>query len=252
MIPPQPTTEAGLEAVLFDLDNTLVDDDANWRLSVSGTLSEVCARHHELDPERLRTAFLRVAGSVWEQIRHMEASPWGDMDDEGIVVDVWSATLSQVGIQNPETLHDAVSGYLRRRAGLSPPFEDASDCLGKLTATFKLGIVTNGKAVRQVPKLISSGLAPYFEVVTTTDVGSGKPHAAIFMHALQALGVRSRSTAFVGDSLDWDVGGANRAGLHSIWLNRKSANRRPDDPVPMAEVCSLSELPAVLSALQSN
>lgn len=43
------------------------------------------------------------------------------------------------------------------------------------------------------------------------------------MHALDALDVAAGASVYVGDSLSWDVGGANGAGMASVWVNRKSA-----------------------------
>ena len=63
-------------------------------------------------------------------------------------------------------------------------------------------------------------------VSVTTDCGAGKPLPAIFNHALAALDAEPVSSAYVGDSLHWDIGGANQVGILSIWLNRSGAQRR--------------------------
>ncbi|MBT4098698.1 MAG: HAD family hydrolase [Gemmatimonadetes bacterium] len=50
----------------------------------------------------------------------------------------------------------------------------------------------------------------------------------------------------IGDNVRTDVGGANAAGLHSVWLNRFEQTLTEDDPVPDIEVKSLSELASLL------
>lgn len=238
-----------IEAVIFDLDSTLVDDGPNWRRSVSETLDGVCVLHDEVDRDQLKETYYAVAGAVWEEIRGAPAAPWGNMDDEAIVRRVWDETLRQVGIVDADPLEQAVAGYLRLRSLGAPAFDDARDCLDRLFPSYKLGIVTNGTAAIQRPKIESSGLAPYFQVVTTTDVGSGKPQPEIFMHALETLGTTPKSSVYVGDSLSWDVAGANRTGMISVWLNRQSAQRKPGDPTPHAEIRSLAELPELVASM---
>ena len=62
---------------------------------------------------------------------------------------------------------------------------------------------------------------------------------AIFNHALVELDAEPAVSAYVGDSLDWDIGGANQVGMFSIWFNRSVAPRRVGDPVRRAEIASL-------------
>ena len=92
---------------------------------------------------------------------------------------------------------------------------------------------------------------PYFESITTTDCGSGKPFPAIFAHALASLDADPVHSVYVGDSLPWDIGGANRAGMISVWLNRTGAERDARVPVPQAQITSLHELSELLSRLSA-
>ncbi len=85
-----------IEAVLFDLDATLVDDGVNWRHSIQETLQIICGRHPGIEIEEVRKTFRACAGSVWEEIRGVESSPWGNMDDEQIV-------LLNLGLRDRET-----------------------------------------------------------------------------------------------------------------------------------------------------
>jgi putative hydrolase of the HAD superfamily len=76
-----------------------------------------------------------------------------------------------------------------------------------------------------------------------------KPHASIFVAALQLVDVRPEDAVMVGDSLQQDVLGALRVGMRAILLQRDSA------PVPRLEeldvrgvrvIRSLAELPSIL------
>ena len=235
-----------IETILFDLDGTLVDDGPNWRRSVSRTLDAVCSRHGGVDREQVQKTYYVVAGEVWDEIGAAEAPPWGNMDEGGIVRRVWAETLRRVGVGAPDTVEEAAAGYLAHRSAEAVPFADARECLERLKPLFKLGVITNAEAAVQVPKLESAGLRPYFAEIVTTDCGYGKPGAEIFHHALDRLGCPAARAVYVGDSLRWDIGGANGAGLLSVWITRKGERRGGADPVPAMEFESLAGLPAWL------
>lgn len=78
---------------------------------------------------------------------------------------------------------------------------------------FRLVAVTNGYYAYQWPVLQALGVAHLFERVVTPEVaGYAKPDPRLFD---SVPGLR----AHVGDSLVWDVLGANQAGILSIWLD---------------------------------
>ena len=73
-----------------------------------------------------------------------------------------------------------------------------------------------------------------------------KPHPSIFEAALQLVGVASSDSVMVGDSLVHDIGGARRAGMRGVLIERSAAPDQNDlDGVPV--IRSLEELPRVLS-----
>lgn len=58
-----------------------------------------------------------------------------------------------------------------------------------------------------------------FDVVTTSaSSGFYKSRPEIFAIALAAMGATPHGSVHVGDSLQWDVGGAQRAGMKGVWL----------------------------------
>ena len=108
-----------------------------------------------------------------------------------------------------------------------------------------VGILTNGPADRQRPKVRTLGLAERVEtVVYAGDLPRRKPHAAPFVDVLERLDTRAARTLYVGDSLAYDVAGAHNAGLPVAWVaDGDDAGRyRPDYVLE-----SIADLPAVLS-----
>jgi beta-phosphoglucomutase-like phosphatase (HAD superfamily) len=112
--------------------------------------------------------------------------------------------------------------------------------------------VTNGHPTVERAKLARAGLARYFRTVRTPQVGAGKPDRRIFAAAAKALGARLGAAVYVGDVLEWDLGGANPAGMASVWLNRSGLRRRPGEPPLLATIASLAQLPHLLAGMDAR
>ncbi|MGZ4904519.1 MAG: HAD family hydrolase [Halobacteriota archaeon] len=112
---------------------------------------------------------------------------------------------------------------------------------------YRLGMVSNGDTEELLMHL--NGARAFFEeIVTSEELAVYKPHARIFHEALQRMGARRETTAFVGDMVTSDVLGARAVGLTAIWYNRR---RRPAKYgiVPDFEIHDMGE---VLDILRPN
>ncbi|MHB1490487.1 MAG: HAD family hydrolase [Cellulomonas sp.] len=105
-----------------------------------------------------------------------------------------------------------------------------------------------GNQEQQEKKISRTGLAPYIDVVLTSElVGVAKPSPRAFELACQRLGVRPSETAYVGDRLDIDAIDAidaGAAGLRGIWLNRTGA----EVPAGVEAIGNLADLGNLLKA----
>ena len=91
-----------------------------------------------------------------------------------------------------------------------------------------LGIVSNVDNEQFSHMMQLSALEPYFDsLLTSEDVQSCKPDQAIFAEALRRAGCLPQEAIFVGDSLQQDIAGANRAGMHSVLIWSQSDRDPP-------------------------
>lgn len=112
----------------------------------------------------------------------------------------------------------------------------------------QLVIVTNNVVREQKLKVERGGLAPYVDVlVTSEEFGATKPDPAIILHALDRVGAAREDAVMFGDSLTTDIEGARRAGVRAVWFNRFGA--KSGDPT-LAEVSSLED-PRTLELLRA-
>jgi putative hydrolase of the HAD superfamily len=117
--------------------------------------------------------------------------------------------------------------------------------LRRLAANHRLGVIANIIS-RKGPWLNEFARAGVLDLFATTvfssDGCSIKPSRKLFDQALSAIAAPPSEVVFVGDSLRCDVGGAARAGLASIWIDRNGRGRQPGDPEPTFVVRDLLEL----------
>jgi putative hydrolase of the HAD superfamily len=78
-------------------------------------------------------------------------------------------------------------------------------------------------------------------VVTSAEVGAGKPDPRVFERALQMAGAEPAEALHVGDKVDNDVEGAAAAGVRGVLVQREG-----DPPPGIEAVASLLELSALL------
>ena len=241
------------QAIFFDLDGTLVDGNATWRAAVNETVRLICADYPGIDHSVLEAVYYEAADAAWELVKIPSAPAWGSMEAESVVADVWTKALQRAGVLRKGAVDQAVAHYYANLQTLGAPiYDDVTECLCRLNGRHRLGIITNGSAAVQQSKIDHAGLAHCFESVTTSDVGVGKPDRRIFELAAKTMEVRLSESVYVGDRLDWDIGGANGAGMVSVWLNRKQMPRKCSDPVPSVMIVKLVELPAAICRMKTQ
>ncbi|HEY2216719.1 MAG TPA: HAD family hydrolase [Solirubrobacteraceae bacterium] len=241
-------TSLPLQAVLFDLDGTLMDHDAARTTGLQRHLADWLpdAQRHELEwlDEQWRELEARhydeyASGqcSFAEQRRRRVRGMYDVLEREAPA---------------DETADAWFADYLRHYRAQWSAFDDVLPALDALAAAqpqLVLGIVTNGEGDPQRKKLEACGVAGRFaHVIASSEVGVAKPDAAIFALACERLGVERECTAHVGDRLDLDAHGAAAAGLRGVWLDRPGAAKHAM-PEPAQEVTTISTLHQLVDAL---
>lgn len=123
---------------------------------------------------------------------------------------------------------------------------DALEMLELLARRYRLGALTNGNAdIRRL------GLDRYFDFGFSAEMlGVGKPDPALFRAALDAIRCSPAQMVHVGDHPQHDIDGAQRLGIHTIWVNH-AASDWPGGTPPSETIHHLGELPAALARLES-
>jgi putative hydrolase of the HAD superfamily len=96
------------------------------------------------------------------------------------------------------------------------------------------------------------GLNRYFSLAINAEhLPRAKPHPEPFLAALQQADCAPAHCIHIGDHVEHDMRGAQRLGIHTIWLNR-TREPWPDDSRPSAEIQHLGELPDAVNRIVSS
>ncbi|MDT9594792.1 HAD family hydrolase [Nocardioides zeae] len=212
-----------LAAVLFDLDDTLVDHRGasragleSWAagLGLGGTSDELAARWTALE------------------MRHFSAYQRGETTFAGQRRARVRAFLPHLDLRD-DTLADAeFAGYLAGYERAWRAFGDAADALRRASAAgLRVAVLTNGDERQQRAKVERTGLARLLDalgapVLVSSTLRAAKPDPRAYALACGRLGVPTGAALMVGDSVANDVVGARSAGLAAVLLDRYDEHPR--------------------------
>ncbi|CAM4446745.1 5-amino-6-(5-phospho-D-ribitylamino)uracil phosphatase YigB [Vibrio agarivorans] len=230
---------SGIEAMTFDLDDTLYDN----RPIIRRVEQQMALWLYEQHPIS-KTKPL----SWWHQIKVLVATNEPELKHD---VTRWryrqiEVGLSALGYDDPKAqlaATQAIEEVLRLRSDFTVP-QETHRVMTKLAQRMPLVAITNGNV--DVDRI---GLGQYFQgVYKAGPDGLSKPDSDLFNQALSFLNLPADKVLHVGDHLRSDVRGAYLAGMKSCWINdqdsslmkAKHASALPD--VEIAHLASLLDL----------
>ena len=182
------------QAVLFDLDGTLLDTEPDFTFLLNELLS-----HHGKAAVTSELVRKLVSSGATAMVRH----GFDLAESDPLIPDLLAQFLDMYADQIPMT-----------KAGL---YSDIDLLLASLNERgVPWGIMTNKSRRFSVPLLARfESFATCATLVCPDDVGKGKPDPAGLILACTQLGVEPRNTIYVGDH-PRDIEAANNAGMHSV------------------------------------
>lgn len=241
-----------VRAVIFDLGGTLLDW-ADWE-------GEVPQRWHRafdalvtvsavpVSREQFVPAMVDAETAYWARVaaEHWSGPP------SGLIAD----GFRRLGLHATEgqilaTL-DGYAGAVDRTAAVFP---DSRRVLGELRARgFRVGLLSNTwwAAEWHNADLATHGLASLFdEIVYSSDLPHAKPHRYAFEWTARRLGVDPSACVMVGDWPEYDIVGAQDAGMRGIWKTNGRPRPAPPGFAPDGVIAQLEEILPLLRAWAS-
>ncbi len=221
------------EAIILDLDDTILDDSSAVAASWEEVCREAAGRMDALNPAALLASIDRERDWFWsDPARHRE----GRLDLRAASTKIVEQALSSLGYDRPGAGAEIANRYRDLRDERLSLFPGAIETLEWFRSQdIPLGMATNGSAAGQRAKIERFSLAPYFDrIIVEGEFGLGKPRREVYEALFASLNADPAKMWSVGDNLEWDVGAPQSFGVYGVWVDNADeglpigANVRPD------------------------
>ena len=250
-------TQGRLEAIGFDLWDTLVVDDSDEvKRQRQGLRSKREQRRHLLWQalDRTRPMAREVVAQAYDVADAAFTAAWHDQQVTWTLRERLDVVLKELGRHLPEpVLAEVVRAHEEMEVEIYPDLvPGCAEALAQLARRYRLAVVSDaivspGRCLRELLRIHEIG--QYFGAFAFSDeVGHAKPHPAMFEFVASELGVEPAAMAHVGDREQHDVQGAQRLGMKAILF---TGSRDCDRDASRADAlcASFAELPQIIDDL---
>jgi HAD superfamily hydrolase (TIGR01549 family) len=243
-------TSSTVRGVIFDLGSTLIDFEGDYASILPGSIDTIAdhllSNGAEFDRSEFLAKFNRALGEYHDRRNedHIEHTTY-------VILREVLASLADV-IPEEDLLREGLDVMYATSEGFWKPKADMRRVLDQLTDTgYRLGLLSNAGDEANVQRLIDrAGIRAYFDpILISAALGIRKPDPRLIVMILEDWGLSPSQVVMVGDLLETDILGAQRAGIRSIWLHEKqelALEDRLDWIQPNAIAGDLSEVPAII------
>lgn len=198
--------------IFFDLDHTLWDFDRNSGLA----FIKIFERNNlSINYNEFLEVYSPINFQQWKWYREERITK------AQLRYGRFKKTFDKMGISVTDDIIDKLSDdYIECLPENNHLFEGTIELLDYLSPRYRMHIITNGFHEVQTTKMHKSGLAPYFETMTSSEsVGVKKPNEKIFHFAMDKAGVAADQSIMIGDTYEADIVGALKVGMDAICFN---------------------------------
>jgi putative hydrolase of the HAD superfamily len=218
-----------IRAVLFDLDETLIDRTETMRRFLLGQHRRFTNLHSCTDNE------------------YAEACLGHQQNGYADKLTAFKSACFDLGFSSDRVANEVFEDFKNRYGNEPVLFQGVDDILGVLSKKYLVGLVSNGRTKGQTAKIDASGIAKYFSSICISEsVGCKKPDHAIFLACLRELSVSPSEAVFVGDNPQVDIEPAKSLGMRAVWVKSEHFQ----EPVFCdGVIMSIEELPQLLEKI---
>lgn len=201
-----------IQAVLFDLDNTLTHREKSifaYSQALAKTFEQLLL---DVDLAKITSIIHRIDNGGYPK-KELLTHP-------SIGASVAYALMNELNWKEQPKLDDLTAFWFNQFGEHAVEMSGARELLTSLKEKgYKLAVVSNGGHQTRLNILNGLGLSQFFdEIISSEWVGVSKPDPEIFIKTSQRLGVKVEHCLFVGDHPINDIQGAKNAGMNAIFM----------------------------------
>ena len=195
--------------LLFDMDQTIF----NYKKGNVSALEKTFQKHGIDFTEQILDDYRSINKKLWSDFELNKISG-SDLRSERFrkLFELYNIDLDAVKVSGE---------YLRILSTQAEFMPGAEEMLKKVSTDFRLGIITNGFADVQYPRLAKSSISGMFDKISVSEEsGFSKPDAGIFDYTFDLYNIDDKNeTLIIGDNLQSDIKGGNDYGIDTCWYN---------------------------------
>jgi 2-haloacid dehalogenase len=226
-----------IDAIVFDVIGTLVDEDETWA-RVSARLATEAGIPGPDAPEKLHERWAELLDERMDAVIAGDATwqPHGRL-----VSDSAREAISGLG-GTPSPATSARVEFVEREY---PAWPDVADATAALRRHRLVAGVSNGD-LDTLARLANTNSISWDIALSTSAVQTFKPAPAAYRYAIEQLGIDPARTLFVA-AHPWDLRAAAQHGFRTAYIARPGAEKpSPDDRFDL-DAPDLSALPSLLA-----
>ena len=190
------------KAILFDIDNTLIDFMKMKRECCKAAIDSMInagLKMSEKDALKLLYELYSIHGIESQRIFQQ-------------------FTKKIYGKEDYRLISYGVIAYRRMRESYLVPYPNVISTLIKLKKDYKLAIVSDAPVMEAWMRIVTMNLDSFFDVVVTkADARKQKTYVAPFNVALKRLNIKPEEAIMIGDRISRDIQIGKKAGLKTIY-----------------------------------
>ncbi|HLC65609.1 MAG TPA: TIGR02253 family HAD-type hydrolase [Candidatus Nanoarchaeia archaeon] len=191
-----------IKAVLFDLDNTLIDFMKMKRMSCEAAISSMIDAGLKMEKEKAMEELFKLYNQY-------------GLEDPMI----FQRFLKLYGRVDSRIIANGIVAYRKVRLGFLDSYPHVRKTLMELKLRkIKTGIVTDAPRLKAWIRLASMKIDDLFDaVVAFEDTKQRKPSELPFREAIKKLGVEPENCLMIGDWPERDINGAKKLGIKTCF-----------------------------------
>ena len=209
-----------IRAIIFDFGQTLVDSADGFRMAEKEMQQKAFAALGLADREEFLMVYRRIRAAFHARSHFSRKA-------------ILEGVLRHYGQdKDPGLLEEWETDYweqIRSMTRVFPEAEDVLDALG--TSGYRLAMITNAQGQKQEGKHRLGNypqLERFFGIIIVAGEGGipPKPDPAPFFLCLERLGLPAEEAVYVGDDWRIDICSSEAVGMHPVWLQHHTVQRK--------------------------
>lgn len=232
--------------LLFDLDNTLVDDNKNRKYAISKVLDYLNYNY----TEETLNSFILSDNEYWKKMGRREFDYMRPSGMDAKETFKWAGGnriryfLKDLSFNKCVELNNLYMEYMKEKVF---PIEGSKETLSELKKMgYLLYIITNGPEKAAFIKRDSISKELFENIIASENIGYMKPHKEFYDAMYKKFNIYSKEEMLIiGDELDKDILGGNNENIDTVWLNRYN-HINDNKQMPTYEIKDIKELNKIL------